>query len=211
MNRPSIATAPSSRGSEDVTLAILAGGAGSRMGQPKGLIEIDGRPILVDLLERISWTGPTLLVTSPGREHPPGWAEFHREVVDPVAGQGPLRGVLTALEHAATDVLVVAVGDMPGVTRGHLEWLAIELGAASGALALMLRRGEQVEPFPSAYRRGAADMVAAQLVRGRHAVHGLAVDDRVLVRPAPDWPELAWTNLNRPADLEAYLRTCRPV
>src|SRR5438552_17571218 len=80
------------------TRAILAGGEGSRMGKPKALLEINGRPILAYLLEQFAWPGPTLLVTAPGREKPPGHELFSREVVDPVAGEGPLRGILTALE-----------------------------------------------------------------------------------------------------------------
>ena len=84
----------------DVTLAVLAGGEGTRMGFAKGELNIDGRPILSHLLERFAWPGWTLLVTAPGREHPSGWEGFTREVSDPEAGQGPLRGVLTALEQA---------------------------------------------------------------------------------------------------------------
>ena len=53
----------------DVTLAILAGGEGSRMGYPKGELRLGGRPILPVLLERFAWEGPTLLVTAPGRQH----------------------------------------------------------------------------------------------------------------------------------------------
>jgi molybdopterin-guanine dinucleotide biosynthesis protein A len=71
------------------TLAVLAGGEGRRMGGPKGVLALDGRPILERLLDRLDWPGPTLLVTAPGREHPPGWRRFTNEVTDPVAGEGP--------------------------------------------------------------------------------------------------------------------------
>ena len=49
----------------DVTLAVLAGGKGERMGMAKDALEIDGRPILRHLLDRARWPGPTLLVTAP--------------------------------------------------------------------------------------------------------------------------------------------------
>ena len=48
----------------NVTLAILAGGEGSRMGKPKGHLEIAGKPILAYLLDQIGWPGPTMLVTA---------------------------------------------------------------------------------------------------------------------------------------------------
>src|SRR5690349_21350151 len=107
----------------DVTLAILAGGEGARMGMPKGGLHIGAEPILAYLLRQIAWEGPTLLVTAPGRERPRGWELFDREVVDPVAGQGPLRGVLTALEQASSDVVAVATVDMPGVGGEQILWL----------------------------------------------------------------------------------------
>jgi molybdopterin-guanine dinucleotide biosynthesis protein A len=76
----------------EVTLAILAGGRGERMGKAKALLRIGNQPILTYLLERFAWRGPTMLVSSPGREHPPGAEEFDVEVVDPVEGMGPVRG-----------------------------------------------------------------------------------------------------------------------
>src|SRR4051794_29668278 len=97
----------------NITLAILAGGAGSRMGRAKGELRIAGEPILEYLLDRFDWPGPTMLVTAPGREHPTGWARFTREVTDPVSDQGPLRGILTALENATTEVVIVTPVDMP--------------------------------------------------------------------------------------------------
>ena len=105
------------------TLAILAGGEGARMGRPKGELRVGNQPILEYLLERMAWRGPTLLVTSPGREHPAGWQRFHAEAVDPVAGLGPLRGVLTALEHAATPHVLVTTVDMPEIDATALRWL----------------------------------------------------------------------------------------
>src|SRR2546430_7328455 len=89
------------------TLAVLSGGAGSRMGGPKGSLEVRGKPILEYLLGRFQWRGQTLLVTAPGIGRPRGAERLDREVLDPVAGLGPLRGVLTALENASTEIVVV--------------------------------------------------------------------------------------------------------
>jgi hypothetical protein len=86
-------TRSSSRGRAQsaVTLAIVAGGAGRAWGCPKAEIRIEGRPILEHLLDAIRWPGPTMLVTAPGREHPPANERFDREVVDAVAGGRAVR------------------------------------------------------------------------------------------------------------------------
>jgi molybdopterin-guanine dinucleotide biosynthesis protein A len=51
----------------ETTLALLAGGLGKRMGTPKALLQIDGRPILEWILAELTWPGPTMLVTAPAR------------------------------------------------------------------------------------------------------------------------------------------------
>jgi len=186
----------------DVTLAILAGGAGSRMGMPKAELRIGGRPILEHLLDRVAWDGPRILVTAPGRERPTGHELFDREVIDPVAGQGPLRGVLTALEHAATDVVVVATVDMPGVGNAQLRWLVEALWRRPDLLGVMARRGEDVEPFPCAVRRVAQAAIARELAEKRLSVRRLCERSGFLTLHAPDeWGEEVWRNLNFPDDL----------
>src|SRR5262245_61010177 len=106
-----------------VTLAILAGGEGARMGQPKANLRIADKSILEYLLDRFDWKGPTLLVTAPGREHPRGCERFTAEAIDPVPEQGPLRGIHTALEHTTTAIVVITTVDMPAVGPEQFQWL----------------------------------------------------------------------------------------
>jgi molybdopterin-guanine dinucleotide biosynthesis protein A len=190
-----------------ITLAVLAGGKGSRMGFPKAQIRIQGRPILGQLMQRICWRGPRLLVTAPGRTRPQGCDAFEREVVDPVVDQGPLRGMLTALDACKTEVLIAITMDMPWILRDQLLHLAAALTAAPGAAAIMLRRGpdenDQLEPFPSIYRRHpASEIVRKQLDAGERSMKSLAELQGIQVQPAiASWPTKVWTNLNFPADL----------
>jgi molybdopterin-guanine dinucleotide biosynthesis protein A len=188
------------------TVAVLAGGEGRRMGGPKGALALDGRPILERLLDRLDWPGPTLLVTAPGREHPEGWRRFTSEVTDPVAGQGPLRGILTALEHALTDDVVVIPVDMPNITSAPLAWLTARLGENEAAVAVMVERNGRVEPLPAVFRAGPARMlVRGHLADGRLALHRLAASSKVAVVPASsEWPVDFWVNLNTPSELAAY-------
>lgn len=194
-----------------VTLAILAGGEGRRMGMPKGALCIGDEPILAYLLRRWEWAGPTLLITAPGREHPPGCEAFNAEHVDPVAGEGPLRGLHTALRHVKTDLLVVATVDMPMVRGDQLRWLAGRLREDQQAVGMMLRRDEpdgherRIEPFPCAFRRAALSLIERQLSQLRRSVHGLLHDPSVCLVDAPaDWPAETWMNLNTPQDLRQF-------
>jgi molybdopterin-guanine dinucleotide biosynthesis protein A len=167
---------------------------------------VHGRPVLEYLLDRFEWTGPTLLVTAPGREHPPGWERFTREVTDPVAGLGPLRGILTALEAAETRLVVVTSVDMPGVGRAQLDWLVARMQGQPAALGVMCHRAADsrplIEPFPSVYRVEAAPVVLRRLDEGRRALHTLTdLPEFVMVAAPKEWPDSVWTNVNTPDDL----------
>jgi molybdopterin-guanine dinucleotide biosynthesis protein A len=194
------------------TLAILAGGEGSRMGGPKGELRLgDGRPIAEFLLDRMVWRAPTLLVTAPGREHPPGWQRFDAEVVDPVGGLGPLRGVLTALEHATTPQVLVATVDMPGIGASQLRWLIDRSAERPDLAALMMRRAEQIEPFPCLFRSSAAALIRAKLDARELSVQALSREAAVHALDAPtEWDDDVWTNLNHPRDFDAFLKRLSP-
>lgn len=187
----------------EVGLAILAGGEGSRMGQPKGLLKIGGKPILQYLFDRIAWPGPNWLVTAPGREHPPGWESFEQEWVDPVAGQGPLRGVLTALENATTPVIVILTLDMPGIGKEQVEWIAGRMLTGS-QLGVMGRTAQGViEPFPLGIRIETAPMIRRRIDGGRLSVNGLLEERGFMAPEVPiEWGSQTWVNLNRPEDLK---------
>ena len=189
------------------TLAILAGGEGSRMGRPKAELRIGDRPILSYLLDRFRWDGPTILVTAPGREPPPGAEGFDCEVSDPVAGEGPLRGVLTALEATSTEVLIVASCDMPMIDARQLHWLAERLAAEpAGTPAMLMKHGATVEPLPLAIRRNTLDVLRAHVTAGNRSLRSLAeIRDARIVAAPEDWPATAWTNLNTLADLARFL------
>ena len=113
------------------------------MGMPKANLTIDSRPILEYLLDEISWPGPTLLVTAPGREHPPGWQRFGMEACDPETGGGPLPGVLTALQHLTTPVLLVLTVDMPAIRRPQCDFLLDRLQDDESLTGVMMRRHDQ--------------------------------------------------------------------
>jgi molybdopterin-guanine dinucleotide biosynthesis protein A len=179
------------------------------MGMAKAWLQIEGKPILQWLLGRWQWPGPTMLVSAPSVVHPPGAELFDREVVDPIDGLGPLRGVLTALTHLSTPIMVLATVDMPGVNRSLLSWLAESLADRPQYSGVMCRvttsDGQQIEPFPSASRSAAVAEITRRLDAGVRSVRGLCSDSAYCVLEAPpEFPAETWINLNTQADLAAF-------
>lgn len=105
---------------------MLAGGASSRMGSDKARLPLDGWPTAVRLCERLEAAG---LQAALVRRAPDGLPWMHpdgREVTVVREGDGPrhpLRGVLTALEHAGEPALIVPC-DLPALTVHTLAALA---------------------------------------------------------------------------------------
>jgi molybdopterin-guanine dinucleotide biosynthesis protein A len=189
----------------DITLAILAGGQGSRMGKPKAELIIHGLPILRFLLQQLNWPGPTLLVTAPTREHPPAHEDFNTEAIDPMPDMGPLGGVITALDHARTDWVLLASVDMPGLSPAQLDWLIRHRGEKG----LLAQRSENnktwIEPFPCILHRSLVEIIRQRYASGDRSVKGLAEIPGIFALPAPlDLDPRVWSNLNRPEDLREF-------
>jgi molybdopterin-guanine dinucleotide biosynthesis protein A len=197
-----------SHGLRGITLAVLAGGAGRRMGGPKSAIRIGGEPILIWLLRHYAWPGPTLLVTAPGTPLPAGAERFELHAVDAAVGRGPLEGVRTALSTASSNTVIIVTVDMPAIKTVHLAWLAERLRKNPARLGVMCRRAsgeESIEPFPCALRRGALARVECCLAESRRAARALC-DGRLIssVRTPTGWPDEVWLNLNYPHELKAF-------
>jgi molybdopterin-guanine dinucleotide biosynthesis protein A len=194
-----------------VTLVVLAGGRGSRMGEPKAWLRLEHRPILDWLLSRMRWPGPTMLVSAPSVAHPPGCELFDCELVDPVDGVGPLRGILTALNGLSTPMATVVTVDMPGVTMEALAWIVQTLADRPQLCGVMCRvrtrDSERVEPFPAAFRAGAASKIAGWLESGNRSVQRLCSNEAFSALEVPaEWSAETWINLNTRADLNAFER-----
>lgn len=104
---------------------LLAGGASSRMGTDKALVELSGRPMSAWVLQALAAVCDDVLVA--GR--PDGLGGV-RGIADTMAGRrGPLAGLVAALEAESAPVLVVAT-DQPWVrveTLRHLVGLVGDL------------------------------------------------------------------------------------
>jgi molybdopterin-guanine dinucleotide biosynthesis protein A len=172
------------------TLAILAGGASRRMGRDKAALDAGDGP----LLERCARLGlglglPVLVV---GRERPAGWPLPEvRFVTDRVPGQGPLGGLVTALE-LASPLLAIAC-DLPRLDDECLRWLLAEGTRLPLADGLITTDTGGIEPLFACYSAHCLTTARAHLAAGQRAMHRLveAGDFRRVAIPAHLLPRLA--------------------
>jgi molybdopterin-guanine dinucleotide biosynthesis protein A len=137
---------------QDATLAIVAGGGGRRLGGvAKGLLTLEGRPLIDRILDLRTRFAETLLVAdNPGAYNAYGL----RSVPDLVEGRGAPGGVHAALGAARTP-WVLAVGcDMPFVTW-QVAQMILEARAPEVDLVCFEIDG-RFEPLLAVYRSSLA-------------------------------------------------------
>lgn len=184
----------------DQTLGVvLAAGGSTRMGEPKGLRELGGRPLLARQVEALQAVSDGVIVVLGAR------ARAHRavlpagiQVVENPAWRetGPAESLLLALEGRAGGArAVVTPVDVPPAGRAELQRLL-----AAGPPAVLGWQGRpghpvlvQVEETREVLRRG-----------------GLLRDALALARLVEAEGDAVLRNLNTPADWAAWVASSRP-
>jgi molybdenum cofactor cytidylyltransferase len=119
-----------------VTGLVLAAGGSKRLGQAKQLLPYGGAPLLGHVLQtaRSCPFDQLLCVVGGASAEVRRWVDLREvEVVENEAyGDGCSSSIAAALEHvdARCDVLVLMLGDQPGVGVAHVEALLDGRGAA---------------------------------------------------------------------------------
>ena len=182
--------------------AVLAGGAGSRMGEPKALVELAGRPLISYPLSAVAEAGlEPAVVAKPDSELP----ELDcRLIEEPSEPRHPLCGVLAALSAAEGRPVVALACDMPFVPPDLLAWLAW-----LDDPVVVCEAGGRIQPLLARYAGVASELRSA--IGGGEASRdaALALDPRVVgedeLRRFGD-PARICFNVNDRADLDAAAR-----
>lgn len=183
----------------DVTLVLMAGGRGSRLGGiAKGLLRREGRPLLAWQLEALApLCGDVLLVT----QEPTAYASFNLPSVrDAWPDKGPLGGLVTALGHVRTAFVLCVACDLPFVTAAVVEPL---LAARAEMDAALYEVEGKLEPMLAVYGAHLLAELAAQLA-SPPSFRALLAGKRVCRLPGSAEVTRALANVNSTAELSLY-------
>ncbi|HEX6601417.1 MAG TPA: molybdenum cofactor guanylyltransferase, partial [Solirubrobacterales bacterium] len=182
----------------DAIVAILAGGRSSRMGAPKTMAELGGRPLL---------SYPIAAALAVDLE---GWVVAKREtelpaldcpvLIEPDEPAHALAGVLAALREAGGRGVVAVAGDMPFVEDKLIAWLASHPGTVA------IEAAGRLQPLLARYDPAEAGALAEAVERGDSARDALrSLGPKIVgedgLRRFGD-PERICFNVNTPQDLE---------
>lgn len=146
-------------GPDDVTLAILAGGRGKRLGGvAKGLIRVNGRELLSRQLDLAPQFADVVLIA----DDPSPYAAYAlRTASDIEPGRGAPGGLHAALFAARTPWICLIACDMPFVSA---EAIGLLLGRCSnGQQWICFEREGRLEPMPGVYHRELLGPLEARL------------------------------------------------
>jgi molybdenum cofactor guanylyltransferase len=186
----------------DITGVVLAGGQGRRMGTvDKGLVELEGRPLVAHVLARLAPQVGSLLINA--NQNPDRYATFgYRVVPDSVGGfAGPLAGLHAGLTATQTPWIATVPCDSPFLPDDLIARLA---GAADVHIAdlAVARTFEQPHPVFALVARRVLPHLAAFLESGGRKIDAWYATLNVIEVGFDDEAD-AFRNINTAAELAA--------
>lgn len=171
------------------------------MGRDKALIPLGGMPLIEYVLRRVEGLGDEVIVTT---NRPEDYAFLGKRMVeDRQPGAGALHGLLTALEAARGERVLLVGCDMPFVRRSLLKHM---LAIATDAEVVIPRWGGELQPLHAIYAKSCAGPVSQALEAGEKRmisflprIQTFIVEQETVDQYDPDG--LSFFNVNTPEDL----------
>jgi molybdopterin-guanine dinucleotide biosynthesis protein A len=185
-----------------VTGLVLAGGQGTRMGSlDKGLVLLQGRPLIKHVVERFAPQVAELLINA-NRNVAEYEALGHPVIRDQIEGfAGPLAGLHAGLMHAEHPLVATVPCDSPFLPFDLVSRLNQALDAGRHDLAVA-RTDHQPHPVFALTRRSVLPHLARFLAAGGRKIDAWYASLKTVEVPFDDEAE-AFRNINTAAELAA--------
>lgn len=186
---------------QDITVVILAGGQSSRMGKDKGLISVNGKPMVQHLLGVAQSIGLPVIIIA----NNPDYKQFNVPVYeDRYKEHGPLGGIHSGFYHSQTERIFVISCDTPFVQKELIESI---IEASEGFEITVPRHEHKTHPLIGIYARSTFESLVKSLEAKTLKVmefikpfHHQVIDVSTL------FDEEQFENINEPKDLYAQVK-----
>ena len=192
----------------DITGVILAGGRAQRMGgMDKGLIPLNGKPMVEHILDAVRPQVGALLINA--NRNLEDYGRYGLPVITDRMGDyfGPLVGMASALEVSTTPYLLTVPCDSPLIPADLAARLYQELQEADAEISVA-HDGERMQPVFALLRRELLPSLLAYLDAGGRKIDTWYAQHRLVLADFSDRQELS-CNVNTPdeqARLEQQLK-----
>lgn len=180
---------------------ILAGGQASRMGgKDKGLIELNHKPLIAHVIDRLSPQTPSILINA--NRNQDAYGQFGFVFSDQFKDYpGPMGGIHAGLVHAETDWVGFVPCDSPQINNDLVERFC--QAAQDDTDILVAHDGDHQQPVFTMYHKRVLPKLTAFLERGDRKIILLYRECNTRYVDFSDSPN-CFVNLNTPEELSQF-------
>ena len=185
-----------------ITSIIVAGGKSTRMGQDKGLLDLEGKPMIQYGIETAKCLSDHIIVIASNKSyHCLGVPVFPDVYID----KGPLGGIHSGLTHSKTDWNWVIGCDMPQINTGIVKYLFNHLDKHQ--IIVPLWKGKP-QPLCALYNKNCVDALEYCIKKGKlkmsDVLSTLNVKFINITKGLEFYSPLLFTNLNDQQDVDLF-------
>lgn len=175
---------------------VLMGGLSRRMGADKAELYYQGRSFVTIAIEKLNSLCERVYL-SVNEQQASNYQ--NSTLIDRYPDQGPLGGILTALEHTETSLLILGV-DLPLITPSSLEMLIDAHNDHKGVTAFYNDAAQRWEPAVSVWDASVKQQLQQYFESGERAIQEFLdqIDAQKLMVLDPE----EFTNINSPEDMD---------
>ena len=188
-------------GQNKVSGVVLAGGLARRMGrQDKGLIPFNDQPLVCYALAAMEPLVDELFISA--NRHQESYSKFGFRVIEDRNSDfdGPLAGILAAMQSASNPLLLISPCDSPLVKTAHLQRLLETLNNNTEIDIAVAFDGERLHPVFAAIKTKLQADLQQYLESGERKLQKWFDRHSVIKVDYKDTPNI-FTNINTPEEL----------
>ncbi|MBP2045068.1 molybdenum cofactor guanylyltransferase [Methanobacterium aggregans] len=193
---------------------ILCGGMSTRMGQDKGSMLLEGKPMIFHVLETVADLVDEVVMVLRDEKRVEAYKNLLGSMkmdlktdlkfcIDMKMDEGPLVGILTGLTHIKSDKALVLPCDSPYISRTFILRM-FQLSEVDEYDAVVpVSYDGRIEPLHSIYKRSSIDLIHEILEDGFRDVRSLIKRSNVKFVDADTVDETgrSFQNINRAEDI----------
>jgi molybdopterin-guanine dinucleotide biosynthesis protein A len=179
----------------NTTAIILAGGQSSRMGQDKGLMDLNGKPMVQHIIDTVSQLTNQIIIIANNSEYQQfGWPVYE----DVIKQKGPLAGIVTGLSNSATDLNWIISCDVPFVSADLLSELMLNLEKVD---VVVPSKNDRTHPLIGGYKKSTLPTFKRELEHNHLKIMTVISCFDVYIMNADQFDVINFKNLNSKEDI----------
>lgn len=186
---------------KSIEIYVLAGGKSSRMGQDKGMILFQNKPMISHILEEVKkFELPLKIITNID-----AYNVFGYEVLkDIIPEKGPMGGIYTAIQHSKSDAVLILSCDTPFLTFEVINHL---LSVAGNEGITVAQTENQLHPLCAVYKVSLKNELKKRIATGQLKMQEFiaSVQSKVVNMDCfIEQKSNVFANMNTPMDLAKF-------